>query len=397
MAWCTPTPGTCWRPCPWRWPWWPCASPSRGTWEISAFGFVSSPATRSFLLSELPPDAGWIPGTWQCLLRFVGQPLSRWLGVRSQARRPVRPNATLEKHFLQEGWRPEEPQMALLAAQCGLTLRQTQRWFRRRRNLDRPCLTKKFCEASWRFAFYLCSFLCGLSLLYHESWLWTPALCWDSYPKQPLKPALYCYYLLELSFYISLLMTLPFDIKRKDFREQLVHHFVAITLITFSYCSNLLRIGSLVLLLHDSSDYLLEACKMFNYTHRRHICDALFVIFSLVFLYTRLVLFPTQILYTTFFESIAESGPFFGYYFFNALLATLQLLHVFWSYLVLRMIFNFAIKGQVKDIRSDVEESDPSDREAAPEGPPLKNGAAAVDGPRSRAVGRLANGHTRAT
>lgn len=105
-----------------------------------------------------------------------------------------------------------------------------------------------------------------------------------------------------------------------------------------------------------------------------------------------------RILYTTYYESIADSGPFFGYYFFNALLVILQLLHVFWSCLILRMIRSFVKKGQMeKDIRSDVEESASSDGE---EHPQLKNGAAQgpqaapTDGPRSRAAGRLANGHT---
>ncbi|XP_006869062.1 PREDICTED: ceramide synthase 4 [Chrysochloris asiatica] len=329
--------------------------------------------------------------------KFVGLPLSRWLGVQDRIRRPATPNSTLEKYFLTKQRRPKEPELALLATQCGLTLRQTQCWFRRRLNQDRPHLSKKFCEASWRFLFYLCTVVGGLSVLYNEPWLWKPAMCWDSYPNQPLNMRLYWWYLLELSFYLSLLIRLRMDIRRKDFKEQVTHHFVTIFLVIFSYSANLLRIGSLVLLLHDTADPLLEACKMFNYLRWRRSCDLSFLIFSCVFLYTRLVLFPTQILYTTYYESIIQWAPFFGYYFFNGLLVLLQLLHVFWSCLILRMIFHLMRQGQMeKDIRSDVEESDLSEEDTTQERPQLRNGTAPAGGPRSRLTGRLANGHTAA-
>lgn len=39
--------------------------------------------------------------------------------------------------------------------------------------------------------------------------------------------------------------------------------------------------------------------------------------------------------------------PFMGYYFFNALLLVLQALHVFWAWLILRMVYKFLFLGKV--------------------------------------------------
>lgn len=104
------------------------------------------------------------------------------------------------------------------------------------------------------------------------------------------------------------------------------------------------------------------------------------------------------------YDSIKNSGPFFGYYFFIVLLVMLQILHVYWFCLILRMLYSFLHKGQMtEDIRSDVEEPDSSDDEPVSEGPQLKNGmargsrVAVTNGPRSRAAACLTNGHTRAT
>lgn len=41
-----------------------------------------------------------------------------------------------------------------------------------------------------------------------------------------------------------------------------VHHIVTIMLLTFSWTSNLFRVGSLVLVIHDFADVPLEVCRI---------------------------------------------------------------------------------------------------------------------------------------
>lgn len=118
------------------------------------------------------------------------------------------------------------------------------------------------------------------------------------------------------------------SIPSQDFLIMFVHHLATIGLITFSYINNMVRVGTLVLCLHDASDFLLEvrpqplfphyyslsclffpyeilafsstqflssflqAAKLANYAKYQRLCDTLFVIFSAVFMVTRLGIYP---------------------------------------------------------------------------------------------------------
>ncbi|XP_068955584.1 ceramide synthase 4-like isoform X2 [Petaurus breviceps papuanus] len=197
-----------------------------------------------------------------------------------------------------------------------------------------------------------------------KPWFGQPETVWNGYPKQPLQPSIYWWYLWELSFYFSLLLTLTFDVKRKDFKEQVLHHFVTITLISFSYSANFVRIGALVLLLHDVSDIFMEACKMLIYAQWSQARDMMFILFALVFFISRLILFPIKVLYTTSYAFLTNYQVFFGYYLANALLMVLQGLNAFWFFLILRMFYKLLSEGQVKnDVRSDIEEEESSDEQ----------------------------------
>ncbi|XP_062843202.1 ceramide synthase 5 [Trichomycterus rosablanca] len=298
--------------------------------------------------------------------RFIASPCAHLLRIQDVVSRRAQPNAVLEKVFTCISKCPDKYHLDGLSKQLDWEVRKIQRWFRHRRNQDKPSTRTKFCESMWRFTFYLGIFTYGLCFLWQSPWMWDTRQCWYNYPYQILTPGLYYYYVTELAFYWSLMFSQFRDIKRKDFLIMFVHHLATVSLISFSYANNMARVGSLVMCVHDTSDFLLETAKLANYAKYQRLCDFVFVVFGAAFFVTRLIIYPFWVLNSTMFESWEIVGPFGSWWLFNVLLLVLQVLHVIWSYLIARIAFNALMRGKVsKDVRSDIESSSEDETETS--------------------------------
>merc|ERR1711915_66236 len=254
-------------------------------------------------------------------------------------------------------------QIESLAKKSGLSYLQAEHWFRQRRQAELPTTLKKFCETGWRCAFYTFILMYGTNCLRDKAWLWDIRHCWYNYPFHQMDNDVWWYYMLELSFYWSLSISQFFDVKRKDFWGMFIHHNATIALMMFSWTTHFIRIGTLVLIVHDCADPLLELAKLFRYAKYKKTCDAIFFLFSITWVVTRCGVFPVWILYSTLFDAVKFFDMFPAYYIFNGLLCTLQLLHIVWTYLLYKVIQKALSKGNIDDMRSDGESEDSSEED----------------------------------
>jgi len=138
--------------------------------------------------------------------------------------------------------------------------------------------------------------------------------------------------MVSIANYWAFTVTQFTDNRRKDFSEMFFHHIITLYLTCSSWMSNSHRVGSVILVLHDSSDVFLEIGKASKYASLKRTCNTNAGLFIVVWVTTRLI-----ILY--------------------CLLVALLFLHFYWSYFIYKTIEKGIRYGQIQgDDRSDSED-----------------------------------------
>ncbi|GAM22453.1 hypothetical protein SAMD00019534_056280 [Acytostelium subglobosum LB1] len=236
----------------------------------------------------------------------------------------------------------------------------------------RPSYMARFLENGWYSLYYISAFVYGCYLYSQENWTLFPTInLWLGWPIQPFNTLYRTYYLLELAFYLHCTIAIFMETKRKDFYQMLTHHFATFFLVGASYWYRYHRIGLVILWLHNAGDIFLYTAKAINYLQKESknyvmyvTSELLFVLFVIVFFMMRLVFLPSVLVRTSLFEAFYVSTTYPQFYSTNVCLIVLLFLHMFWFYLILRIIYRKMINGSVEDIRSDSEEDEPTEKSA---------------------------------
>lgn len=242
------------------------------------------------------------------LERFCFAPLGTSFGIKNHERKAPPSNRFLENSYSRHKKLTHEEILGL-AKQLDWSERNVERWLRIRRNQDKTSTLDKFCENAWRVCYYLCYFIIGVMVLW------------------------------------------------KDFWQMFIHHIATFISLSIAWVINLLRIASLTLFVHEFVDIFLDLAKVLKYLGYQKLCDVVFIIFTVLWMVTRLGVYPFWIIRSAIwdFKEIAPVNA--TYYFLNGLLIFIFVLDIFWTYFILKVVYMFLKVGHAEDTRSSSSEN----------------------------------------
>eukprot|EP00731_Ephydatia_muelleri_P008022 Em0004g360a len=106
-------------------------------------------------------------------------------------------------------------------------------------------------------------------------------------------------------------------------------HLTTTTLLAISYVTKMLKIGTVVMLVHDICDMLVEVAYLLDYITYSGLSQAMFIVFAITFFVTRLLIYPFWILRSVLFVLPESVTPSPALNLTLVLLVVIQMVHVY--------------------------------------------------------------------
>jgi len=221
---------------------------------------------------------------------------------------------------------------------------------------------EKAAFARFRTLWYIFITIFGYYCLKDEDWLPITLggkahfkdlnLFWEGLPYQPQERKVVVYYMIQFgSALCTFILQFKQNRSRNSYGELLLHDMATLMLLIISFLNNYLRMGAVILFLHDISDIFSYGCKIFVDTEYLTLTLINYVSLVLTWFYTRLFVFPFQVILQCFTNNIWARPELVGYIVIAICLFTLLCLHVYWIVLILNIGLKFLNTGEADDMQ----------------------------------------------
>eukprot|EP01069_Polyplicarium_translucidae_P000587 Polyplicarium_translucidae@DN1308_c0_g1_i1.p1 len=166
------------------------------------------------------------------------------------------------------------------------------------------------------------------------------------------------YFFLNGGYRLHLGLSLFFSPRLPDFRDNLVQAVMALTLIFLSFGSNYLRVGAVLMLLHDICDILIALVKFTTEAGWAGLSLANAAAVVILWSYLRLYCFLKIVLVPIYHFARRENFEVGGWPWVGFVLLCLVLMNFYWFTLLLKSIFVFLRSGRMTDFHSRIPETD---------------------------------------
>ena len=199
---------------------------------------------------------------------------------------------------------------------------------------------------------------CLAYILFHDSWFFPTSLggsaeCADIYkytPHVPHIPGAVFFYQMQFGWHFHTLIDhVVYKWREPKFWEMFLHHAVAVFLIFFSYLSNQVAVGILVLVTHDPCDVGLYGSRFYNDMKSKNypLLYGIYVSFVASWIYFRLFVFPKCVVGQAFISlwDYPKDMMYPVYLYMILMMSALVVLHLYWFVFILRIIIG-VIEGK---------------------------------------------------